>query len=390
MNKSRGFAQILIAIAVLVFVSVGAYYVVNQNKVSTHTPGPCEAPGCGVPQNNQTQETANWKTYTNAEYGFEFKYPPAWNLKDNSLSFSTKNGYIATFGVEGIALVTKDFTIDEMRKEYDRANTGNSHAPKASEVLKDIFIGNEAGLEWAVIACEQRNSCYARYEFNSNSTWRKGFKFYFVVPNLKSSDVDSSYNPRPLFSEDIIMVRKVLSTLEFTKSTAIYDETANWKTYTNSKYGFEFKYPAEYKIIGNEMSILVTSTGALTVLANGQSEGFDVYRVRSDDIAWFSTQSMALDLKSFTEKSWQINKSDSNPYISKEVGSIVETKVAGRKAYQFSLSGSFTSENGGGFVLKQKHIFIFTEDLKGNKFVLWMPAGNQTNDKILATFEFTN
>jgi len=32
-------------------------------------------------QNSNTQ-TADWKTYTNAEYGFEFKYPPGYEVTD--------------------------------------------------------------------------------------------------------------------------------------------------------------------------------------------------------------------------------------------------------------------------------------------------------------------
>ena len=28
-------------------------------------------------------ETANWKTYTNDDYGFEFKYPQAWELNSD-------------------------------------------------------------------------------------------------------------------------------------------------------------------------------------------------------------------------------------------------------------------------------------------------------------------
>ena len=181
---------------------------ITPPPVGTPTPTPHATP-------TPVDETADWKTHRNPTYGLEIKYPPTWNLKDNSLGFAARNGYAATFGIEGIAPVTRDFTMDEMRKEYDRVNTGNPRAPKASQVLKDIFIGSETGLEWAGIACEQGNPCYARYEFYSNSTWRKGFKFYLVVPNLKSSDVNSSYDPRPLFSDDIATVRKVLSTFTF-------------------------------------------------------------------------------------------------------------------------------------------------------------------------------
>jgi len=217
MNQ-KGFANIALIVVIVILVgAVGYFAFVNKSEPITGqpTPTPTQTNTAVSPTPTPQGETANWKTYRDTTYGFGIKYPSNWNLKNNVLSFSTKNGYTATFGVEGISPTTKDFTIDEMRKEYDRTSGDNPRAPKAAEILKNIFIGSEAGLEWAGIACEQGNPCYARYEFYSNSTWRKGFKFYLVVPNLKSGDVNSSYDPRPLFSDDITTVRKALSTFKF-------------------------------------------------------------------------------------------------------------------------------------------------------------------------------
>jgi len=38
------------------------------------------------------------------------------------------------------------------------------------------------------------------------------------------------------------------TTPEATATTSATDETADWKTYTNEKYGFSFKYPATWKV----------------------------------------------------------------------------------------------------------------------------------------------
>ncbi len=212
-TNQKGFANIALVVVIVVLVgAVGYFAFVKKSEPiaeqPTHTPTQTNPVGA-TPQSNE-------KTYRNTTYGFELKHPLNWNLKNNILSFSTKNGYAATLGVEGTSPTTKDFTIDEMRKEYDRTSGDNPRAPKAAEVLKDIFIGSEAGLEWAGIACEQGNPCYARYEFYSNSTWRKGFKFYLVIPNLKDSDVNySTFDPRPLFLDDTATVRKALSTFKF-------------------------------------------------------------------------------------------------------------------------------------------------------------------------------
>jgi len=39
----------------------------------------------------EQSETANWKTYTNNEYGFSLKYPTGFNIEDNSTNFPPFN-----------------------------------------------------------------------------------------------------------------------------------------------------------------------------------------------------------------------------------------------------------------------------------------------------------
>lgn len=49
----------------------------------------------GCNQTNKTSDnvdTKNWKTYTNAEYGFEFKYPSDWSLQISDWDPQTHSG----------------------------------------------------------------------------------------------------------------------------------------------------------------------------------------------------------------------------------------------------------------------------------------------------------
>ena len=83
-------------------------------------------------------ETADWKTYANAEYGFEMKYPQDWevtsNDKGNQITFSGSRLENGTFGFSAILFVqsnpkklsAKDFVAEVIKK-----NDGLS-APKLS------------------------------------------------------------------------------------------------------------------------------------------------------------------------------------------------------------------------------------------------------------------
>lgn len=85
---SNKFLWLGIVVILLAVLSVGGYFVLNNNKkvaevVPTATPTPVD-------------ETANWKTYMNSKYGFEFKYPDNWTLSEENSSTANyiylKNG----------------------------------------------------------------------------------------------------------------------------------------------------------------------------------------------------------------------------------------------------------------------------------------------------------
>lgn len=87
-SKSK-FKLILLIIILLILVGGVAYYFgtkqnallsQNQQKVITPTPSPAEASA------KVSDPTANWKTYTSNNYGFEIKYPSDWNHESGVMS----------------------------------------------------------------------------------------------------------------------------------------------------------------------------------------------------------------------------------------------------------------------------------------------------------------
>lgn len=78
--KQKGLAPIIIVL--LIAAAIGGFLIysgkINLNQTTTQVAQPSPTPGAsGVPTGDA--ETANWKTYTNSEYKFSFKYPENWN-----------------------------------------------------------------------------------------------------------------------------------------------------------------------------------------------------------------------------------------------------------------------------------------------------------------------
>jgi hypothetical protein len=92
MQNQKGIASVILVVAIVVLVAVAGFFAYQYFSPKTQ-------PVVQTQQNqNQQQQTANqqtnnvqpidqiagWKTYTNAQYGFEFQYPKEWVTSDNS------------------------------------------------------------------------------------------------------------------------------------------------------------------------------------------------------------------------------------------------------------------------------------------------------------------
>jgi hypothetical protein len=100
-NNQKGFASMVLIGVIVVLVAVGGYFAfvkksepITQQPVQApvttqeNTPTPITQAPNVEKQNADYQalinETANWKTYANTQYGFEFKYPSDWKFHDGS------------------------------------------------------------------------------------------------------------------------------------------------------------------------------------------------------------------------------------------------------------------------------------------------------------------
>lgn len=200
MNNQKGLAPIIIILVLTVIIGGGVF---AWQKFGT--------PKQELKQESK-DETANWKTYTNDEYGFEFKYPkdffsPHHQLKTEIIQCDYDN-LANNCSTEMISINDKPFCLE--KKDGAAAGTKYTTYNYTTVIDKECFI----------------------------------VSFTVPYPNCSNlPDDEEAYNKCKLDNEITKpeIINKILSTFKFTSTST--DEKTNWETYRNEEYRFEIKYP---------------------------------------------------------------------------------------------------------------------------------------------------
>jgi len=178
-----------------------------------------------LPVNDSSDPTANWQTYRNEEYGFEFKFPGGWfvnepeDLKDSPLGLNYYSSFDFTVGGAPIEIsVKEDNALDNM---------------KASLLELGILVGEK------IVDVD-----------GAASTELKSYAPPGTEDSLITSSVYIPHNGQFIVFFDSARLEKtsiefdqILSTFKFIEPEV---DTSDWQTYRNEEYGFELKYPGDY------------------------------------------------------------------------------------------------------------------------------------------------
>jgi hypothetical protein len=223
--------------------------------------------------------TADWKTYRNEEYGFEIKYPKDWLADELTYEYqvlfinkeieSLPTGYPGPFCSLNILIYNKIYG-PFSQKIIDLIKEGKQ---KEKLEIGGVPAVRSAIIEPVLIPIEDSNSVIHSIYFQYHE------HDYEIVLN---GIIDGKSNIKHCSDT----FNQILSTFKF-----IGDETADWETYRNEEYGFEFKYPPiplgceQCKISENSDGFNVNTTnfgikdsGGLNLsdFVNKEMEGFTI------------------------------------------------------------------------------------------------------------------
>lgn len=165
----------------------------------------------------------NVTTFNNMEFGFEVQYPNNYKVSPNNLALPKDVVLLLNLKDDstkaGIRITAKN-QLDVPTKIKEYAPTGQEGvAPKTVKIGTNTFSYYGAG-GGGVTYPDQ-------YFINLNAR--------FVIFTF-----DGPYaNDKTISAAGKAIETQVLTSFKFTTT----DQTANWKTYSDTKYGFEYKYP---------------------------------------------------------------------------------------------------------------------------------------------------
>jgi len=342
--------KFIITFVILILLGFGAYAGIwywQKQQVAQET-APTFTPGADL--------TADWKTYTNTQYGFEFKYPTNYFLTTQGVLFNDKSSQVKELNSNvnwgdsqwlrlGISLSDKNSI--NWANDLAKRNLIYDFQPVGTDELEKI---NLVAGEKSIISIHRDYPDDSRFVVTAHFYDQNNEQIFIGLDDIGPSLEESINNPK------VRIFDQILSTFKFTDSV----DTSTWKTYTNTQYGFEFKYPVSWAAV-----IDWDSSPAVDYLSAGGARSF---------VAIFPTTYPAQDYDGRIDV-YSVPKSTvlkDNPHIKNEikVGDVIVNGVTWVKFNSlFGVYDFFTETNSK------------TYEVQGTKDI---------TDQILSTFKFTD
>jgi hypothetical protein len=251
MKNQKGFAEfIIILIIAVVALGLLGFSLYENGKILILSPTET-LQSTPVPSRN----VANWKTYTNDEIGYSIKYPPASSISQcediKDSDYPTRDEGVDSFllyVVPSHVCSGNDFVISHQQNEkkltaFEYFKRGRKEVDCHNSDKTFVCI-----LEEIIFESEEPQT--VEYEITP-----------LLTSNIPSLSVKSIRTLGPggtevlvpinntiirIYHSDTELTNQILSTFRFEQSNE--PDISTWKTYSNTKNGYSFKYPTNWGI----------------------------------------------------------------------------------------------------------------------------------------------
>jgi hypothetical protein len=341
MNKyQKGFAPIIIALIVLVLAGAGGtgYYLISkQVKLSNN-------------QNlqNNNIDISDWKIYTNSDADFEIKYPSSWESPFGNWG----PGFTAGTSIDNNNLCV-----------IDAMGWSGSNDAEIADLIGKGYVKTSIKIDGIDGIRLTRNPAEAGLT-----------EAVYFEANGKSFRIGRNRGTNDKIEQDCIKnFNQIINSFRFINEQANIDKTADWLTYTNKEYKFEFKYPKDW-IVDDRYAVNIISPEWQKTIEEGKNSEYSKY-YQNDTCAYCFNISINSKIISQTLEEYILENQGGFS------GTPQKIKFAGENAYEVVEVGALTIN---GIIVKKDNYLFNIVSVPGNK----TETTTKIEKQILSTFKF--
>jgi len=284
--------SLIIGLVLILILAGGTYFLGQKTATKTTEKTPIHTVTSPTPISDTTNAdgTTGWKTFT-AQSGVSFKYPSGWTPKEkitpkDSSGFGPLEGVTIT-SPNGIVINYSDH-ISGLGGGCDPADCPNNHILKVEPVnipgygtlnLVELVVkdSNDSSVLYASVGLDSKT--YPNLQVGSTKQFGYNIMFndkdpkkyldqfsaYIYDSNSNSNQVGQLSDFNKYFTNpEAQTAETIIKTLKFTDQTIQNTEVStptptpnlfvNWNKYSDSKYNFSFKYPADWTTQAKDFS----------------------------------------------------------------------------------------------------------------------------------------